>query len=438
MLTAMPLMAADVAGTIGYMSGTLVAKHADGKITVLAPKSQVLEGDMLSTSVNSYAQVLMNDGSKMTVRPESNLKIESFTFRKDAPQADNAIFRLLKGGFRTVTGLIGKRGNPDAYQLRASSATIGIRGTDFTTRLCASKDCKDESAKPKEPAATAIGRVMLLQGEMEAKEASGNVRKLGLGSPVYEGDTLNTGVKTNAIVAFRDESRITLQENTSFHVESFKYNKAATAQDNAVLRLIKGGVRVVTGLIGRVNHDNYKFSVAGATIGIRGTGFDAWCNGGCATGGNSGTTPDKPLDGLGLYVWSGAVVLVTPNGTFNIALQQAVFLSKETGKALSFKVVPKVILENGAPRPDSIPVDMLKEFGADAEDGETLYVTVHDGKVIIFKGDQKLDLGSGESGFSDRSSLNKLSYMPAFMSGDQGLNLNTPDKGFNQKGCIVR
>jgi hypothetical protein len=278
---------------------------------------------------------------------------------------------------------------------------------------------------------------MLLQGEMEAKEVFGNVRKLGLGSPVYEGDTLNTGVKTNAIVAFRDESRITLQENTSFHVERFKYNKAA-AQESAVLRLIKGGVRVVTGLIGRVNHDNYKFSVSGATIGIRGTGFDAWCNGACASGGNPGTTPDKPLDGLGLYVWSGAVVLITPNGTFNIALQQAVFLSKETGKAMSFKIVPKAILENGAPKPDSVPVDMLKEFGAEAEDGETLYVTVHDGRVIVFKGGQELNLGSGESGFSDQSSLSKLSSMPAFMSGDQGGNFDNPKPGVNPKGCMVQ
>ena len=181
------------------------------------------------------------------------------------------------------------------------------------------------------PTARAVGRVMLLQGDMAAKEVSGNVRKLTLGSPVYESDTLNTESKSHAVVAFRDESRITLQESSSFYVEKFKYDKAA-AQESAVLRLLKGSVRVVTGLIGRVNHDNYKFGVAGATIGIRGTGFDAWCNGACASGGNAGATPDKPLDGAGVYVWSGAVVLITPNGSFEVALQQAAIIARDTGK----------------------------------------------------------------------------------------------------------
>src|SRR5450631_2911256 len=136
--------AGKVAGRVGYMSGALVAQRADGTIKVLGPKSEVLAGDMLITAKDSYAQVKMNDGTQMTLRPNSNLRIDAYQFSQDAPQSDNAIFRLLKGGFRTVTGLIGKRGNPDAYKLRAASATIGVRGTDFSSRLCATKDCKDD------------------------------------------------------------------------------------------------------------------------------------------------------------------------------------------------------------------------------------------------------------------------------------------------------
>jgi len=73
-----------------------------------------------------------------------------------------------------------------------------------------------------------------------------------------------------------------------------------------VLRLLKGGVRVVTGLIGRVKHENFKFGVSGATIGIRGTGFDAWCYGACATGnGDPGATQDNPLMEAVCTFWSG-------------------------------------------------------------------------------------------------------------------------------------
>lgn len=140
--------AAEVAGNVGYMSGSLIAQRADGTIKVMGPKSEVLAGDTLVTAKDSYVQVQMKDGAKMTLRPHSTLKIEEYRFNKQEPKSDNAIFRLLKGGFRTVTGLIGKRGDPDAYKVRAATATIGIRGTDFSTRLCATPNCQDDVAAP--------------------------------------------------------------------------------------------------------------------------------------------------------------------------------------------------------------------------------------------------------------------------------------------------
>lgn len=419
--------AAEVAGKVGYMSGTLVAQRADGTIKVMGPKSEVLAGDMLVTAKDSYAQVQMNDGAQMTLRPHSNLKIEEYQFNRQEPKSDNAVFRLLKGGFRTVTGLIGKRGDPDAYKVRAASATIGIRGTDFSSRLCATRDCRDDEVaeakqlvKPPEVQSQVVGRVMLVQGELSAKDGSGKERRLILGAPVYEGDVLATGKKSHAVVAFRDEGRISLQENSIFQVEEFKFDKAAS-QENAVLKLLKGGVRVVTGLIGRLNRDSYQFKVANATIGIRGTGFDAWCHGPCASGAdNPGATPVNPLDGAGVYVWEGEVVLVTPSGSFIVAIQQAAIIARDTGKPVQILRIPAEVLDNPVPRPDSIPVDMEKTFGAEVSAGDPgLYVTVHDGHVILVQDDKTLDLGRGETGFANERILSRLATPPAFLDGDK-------------------
>ena len=435
-----------VVGRVGYMSGTLVAQRADGTIKVLGPKSEVMAGDMLITAKDSYAQVKMDDGAQMTLRPNSNLRIEAFQFSQDAPQADNAIFRLLKGGFRTVTGLIGKRGNADAYKVRAATATIGIRGTDFSSRLCATRDCKDDDEakatheiKPQVTQSQVVGRVMLVQGELSAKEEDGKVRKLALGGPVYEGDALTTGKKSYAVVAFRDEGRISLQESTVFLVEKFKYDRAA-AQENAVLRLLKGGVRVVTGLIGRINHDNYQFKVASATIGIRGTGFDAWCNGPCASGAdNPGATLDNPLDGAGVFVWAGEVVFVTPGASFIVAIQQAAIIARDTGKPLRIIAIPPSILDNHTLRPDSIQLDMEKLFGTESNAGDPgLYVTVHDGNVILVQGNNVLDLGRGETGFTNQDVLARLATMPAFMGTDMQINLENGNKNnMGPNGCTI-
>src|SRR3990167_4519465 len=147
LMIASPSQAAEAAGKVGYMSGSLMIQRADGTIKVAGSKSEVLAGDMLVTAKDSYAQVQMNDGAKMTLRPHSNLKIEAYRFNKEEPKSDNAIFRLLKGGFRTVTGFIGKRGDPDAYKVRTVSATIGVRGTDFSSRLCATQNCQDDEVE---------------------------------------------------------------------------------------------------------------------------------------------------------------------------------------------------------------------------------------------------------------------------------------------------
>jgi len=434
--------AEEVAGRIAYISGAMVAQRADGTVKVLAPKSEVYAGDMLITAKDSYAQVKMNDGMQMTLRPNSNLRIESFQFRQDAPQSDNAVMRLLKGGFRTLTGLIGKRGNPDAYKLRAATATIGIRGTDFSTRLCVTRDCKDEDAVTAKPAikpqqSQVIGRVMLVQGELSAKDEAGKERKLILGATVYEGDTLITGGKAYAVVAFRDEGRVSLQENTRFYVEKFKYDRVAV-KENAVLRLLKGGVRVVTGLIGRVNRDNYQFKVATATIGIRGTGFDAWCNGPCAAASaNPGATQENPLDGAGVYVWAGEVVLVSPGGSFIVAIQQAAILARDSGKPVRVIAIPPAITNNDTPRPDGIPVDMEKLFGTDANAGEPgLYVTVHDGQVILAQGVNILNLGRTETGFTNEFLLKRLATTPEFMGGDDQIDLESRGK-MGPNGCMI-
>ena len=124
------------AGEVVHLSGTLSAQRPDGAILVLGPKSEVKPGDVLTTQRDSYAQINFSDGSSMTMRPNTQMKLEAYQFVKEKPEADSAFFRLLKGGMRTVTGLVGKRGNQDAYRIGTSTATIGIRGSTGQAFVC--------------------------------------------------------------------------------------------------------------------------------------------------------------------------------------------------------------------------------------------------------------------------------------------------------------
>ena len=118
-------------GQVQHLSGTLHVQRADGSVRLLSEKSQVLTGDVVSTERDSYAQIRMTDGGQITLRPNTQLRIEGYQFSEQEPAKDSFVFALLKGGLRAVTGLIGKRVNRDAYKLRTATATVGIRGTDF-------------------------------------------------------------------------------------------------------------------------------------------------------------------------------------------------------------------------------------------------------------------------------------------------------------------
>lgn len=128
------------AGVITHLSGTMSVQRPDGSVRILSQKSEVQPGDILTTQRDSYAQINFTDGSAATMRPNSTMKLEAYSFNKEAPQNDGMFMRLLKGGLRTVTGLIGKRGNQDAYKIGTSTATIGIRGSSGDTVACTA-DC---------------------------------------------------------------------------------------------------------------------------------------------------------------------------------------------------------------------------------------------------------------------------------------------------------
>ncbi|MBP9712916.1 MAG: FecR domain-containing protein [Sterolibacterium sp.] len=130
---------AGVAGQVTNLSGVLSAKRADGSSHLLAVRSEVMEGDLLTTTADTYARIKFVDRAEVVLRPNSQLRVNAYSYNEAQPQSDNVLIGLLKGGLRALTGLIGKR-NHDAVNFKTPTATIGIRGTDFGALYC-NNDC---------------------------------------------------------------------------------------------------------------------------------------------------------------------------------------------------------------------------------------------------------------------------------------------------------
>ncbi|MFM0213218.1 hypothetical protein PQQ96_38165 [Paraburkholderia sediminicola] len=85
------------------------------------------------------------------------------------------------------------------------------------------------------------------------------------------------------------------------------------AGNQIAIRLVNGGLRSVTGLIGKRNHDAVSFETPTGTIAVRGTNFGAlFCQHDC--GGVPSPNGSTPQNGLYVEVTQGAVVLSNPAG----------------------------------------------------------------------------------------------------------------------------
>ena len=127
-------------GILTHLSGPVSVQKPNESVTIAAMGLAIEVGDVILTGPNGYVRVEMSDGSELVLRPASQLRIVTYSFAASDPAKDSFVFTMLKGGFRTITGWIGKRGNKDAYKVVTPTSTIGIRGTQYDTRVCQA-DC---------------------------------------------------------------------------------------------------------------------------------------------------------------------------------------------------------------------------------------------------------------------------------------------------------
>ena len=124
--------AATLAGHVQFTYGDVQVTPLEGAPHPLKKGDAINEGDTVITSLSASAQIKMNDGGFIAVRPNTNLKFDKFVFHGKPDGEERSFFSLVKGGFRAITGLIGKE-NKQNYSIKTVTATIGIRGTDHET-----------------------------------------------------------------------------------------------------------------------------------------------------------------------------------------------------------------------------------------------------------------------------------------------------------------
>lgn len=130
-------------GTVIALSGEVGVISASGQTRALHKGAAIGQSETLVTGRKGRIDVRFSDGALVQLRPESQFRIDEYSYSVAAPgkangvktdSNDKGLFSLIKGGFRTITGLLGKM-RRSHYAVVTPTATIGIRGTEYSATL---------------------------------------------------------------------------------------------------------------------------------------------------------------------------------------------------------------------------------------------------------------------------------------------------------------
>lgn len=197
-------------------------------------------------------------------------------------------------------------------------------------------------------AAANVGRVDFVIGDVTAVSANGQRRALARGEELSNGDTIVTR-SGRAQIRFSDGAYVSLQPDTEFGIKDYRFEGNTDGSERGFFSLLKGGLRAVTGLIGRINRKTYRITTPTATVGIRGTGglIQVLNDGSTLINGNSG-------------IWtltSPAGSIVVPAGTSGIAPADPNVPPHETDQGPNAPPPPPGGLSNDFRRGDQVNPD---------------------------------------------------------------------------------
>jgi hypothetical protein len=124
------------AASVLFSSGQAQIVDRDGQSRAARRGAELSVGETVDTA-DGRVQLRFRDGAQVSLQTATRFRVDEFRFVEQNGQAgpeDRGFFALLKGGFRTLSGLLGKT-RRDQYKVDAVVATIGIRGTEYAAQL---------------------------------------------------------------------------------------------------------------------------------------------------------------------------------------------------------------------------------------------------------------------------------------------------------------
>ncbi len=168
LLSFCPLMVAadEPAGRVLLSIGDNLAYSAQGVERPLKRADHFFNEDTLVTETEGRLQLNFSDGGMVSLDPGSQFRVIDYAF--DEGSGDSAVFELMRGGMRTLSGKIGPK-NGGEYSLKTVVATIGIRGTHYALQLC-QQSCAMQAGMREGLAGVVVDGAIVVSGAVNERE----------------------------------------------------------------------------------------------------------------------------------------------------------------------------------------------------------------------------------------------------------------------------
>ena len=116
------------------------------------------------------------------------------------------------------------------------------------------------------------GFVKSVRGNVQLLNGTGATRPASPGDALGTVDRIVTGPDSSASVVLRDDTTLVVGPSSRLDLKEFHFD-GTTYEGGMLVSLLRGSMRMITGLIGKTNPDAVRVETQTATIGIRGTDF---------------------------------------------------------------------------------------------------------------------------------------------------------------------
>ena len=168
------------------------------------------------------------------------------------------------------------------------------------------------------PSGAKAGKFLVVVGDVQVIAVNGGARTAARGGSLEPGERVRTALGAFAQLRLADRGLLAVRGDSEFKLEGFKWAGPKDTKGQLALRLFRGALRSITGLIGRTNRQGYRLRTPHATIGIRGTDHETFVTLSKREGFAPGTFD---------IVYAGGTSLRTKLGTVDVSPKQAGYVN---------------------------------------------------------------------------------------------------------------